>query len=181
MSYTRTNFRVTGAQIDDDAVTSAKIKARNVVASSIATAIVATSHLGTGAVTNPKLAADAVSAAQIIARNVRASSIATAIVAQSHLALNAKFAKGYKSNIKSSTSAVIKVSTGLASPVYGMAFGRASATVANRFKKLGYRRATGSYIMFQLYRQTWTSSNKFKETLYTSSATIQFNWLAFEA
>lgn len=90
-------------------------------------------------------------------------------------------ARGYKSNVKSSTSAYVKVSTGLASPLFGIAFERASATVVNRFKKLRYARATGSYLLFRLYRLTWTSSNKFKETLYTSSATIQFNWLAFEA
>lgn len=89
-------------------------------------------------------------------------------------------ARGYKSNIKSSTSAYVKVSTGLVSPLYGIALERASATVANRFKKLRYARATGSYILFRLYRQTWTTSNKFKETLYLSSATIQFNWLAWE-
>lgn len=110
-----------------------------------------------------------------------ASSIATATVALSHMVDAMKHKQGYKSNIKSSTSATIKVSTGLTSPVYGIVLERASATVAMRFKKLRYRRATGSYVLLQVYRLTWTSSNKYKETLYTSSTTVQFNWLAFEA
>jgi len=179
VSYTRTNYRITGAQIDDDAVTSAKISARAVVASSIATAIVA----------NPHMAADAVTAAIIAARNVKASSIATAIVAQSHLATNARFAKGYQANARCSSTGTVRVPTGLASPVYAMAFEKTSGTVSNRFKKLRFVSAAGSYVYFKLHRQTCTTMTThasvtvyfFKETPYAATATIQFNWLAFEA
>ncbi|NVM24143.1 MAG: hypothetical protein HWN68_20485 [Desulfobacterales bacterium] len=149
MSYTRTNYRVTGAQINDDAVTSAKIAARAVVA----------------------------------------SSIATAIVAQSHLATNARFAKGYQAAAQCSSTGTVRVSTGLASPVYAMAFEKTSGTVANRFKKLRFFSAAGSYVYFQLHAQTYTTTTLhasvtvylFQETLYAATATIQFNWLAFEA
>jgi len=116
------------------------------------------------------------------ARAVVASSIATGVVAASHLAAGVKMAKGeYTPSSPVVTdathSSIIYVSTGLASPVYGMAFMAQSQTGMNSKRQLRLIGATGSYLKF--LGVIATTSGRYG--LVSSTTTFEFTWLAWEA
>lgn len=75
-------------------------------------------------------------------------------------------------------SGVTSVSTGLRSPVYGIAMPKTSGARNLRGVFGNYYTATGSTLLFQWFSGQWLAGSVLA---VLSSSIINFNWIAFEA